>query len=85
MTKYHLVIDTKDDLIYELDTDIEPPRAGDWIDLGAFNIIGYFEVKQVVYVLHPAPAPTWVMLRVKKNLKKFSKRDKHPNLKLKDI
>src|SRR5688572_33498496 len=26
--KYHFVIDTKDEIIYELDTDREPPRVG---------------------------------------------------------
>lgn len=69
--KYHFVIDTKDSLIYEYDTDNEPPRVGEWLDLKHFNIVGYFEVKRVVHELGPAPA--WVFLRVKKDLKKFTR------------
>jgi hypothetical protein len=83
--KYHLVIETKDSLIFELDTDNEPPRVGEWIDLGEFKIVGYFEVKRVVYVFYPAPEPAWVFLRVKKNLKKFKLSSKYPNLKADDI
>ena len=79
--KYHFVIDTKDDIICEFDTDIEPPRVGEWIELDNFNIEGYFEVKRVVYNFHPAPDPTCIWLRVKRNKNKFKQLDRYPNLK----
>lgn len=78
--KYHFVIDTKDDLIYEFDTDIEPPRVGEWVELDRFNIEGYFEVKQVVYNFSPAPEPTWIWVRVKKNKNKFKQLARYRNL-----
>ena len=79
--KYHFVIDTKDAIIYEFDTDSEAPRVGEWIELDKFNIEGYFEVKRVVYTFHPAPDPTWIWLRVKKNKNKFKQLARYPTLK----
>ena len=78
--KYHFVIDTKDEIIYEFDTDSEPPRVGEWIELDKFNIDGLFEVKRVVHTFCPDPDPNWIWLRVKKNKNKFKQLSRYPTL-----
>lgn len=83
--RYHYVVETKDDLIHLFDSNNEPPRVGEWLDLEKFNIVGYFEIQRVVHVWHASPEPTWVFLRVKKNLSKFKRGSRYPNLKLDDI
>ena len=85
LMKYHFVIDTKDEIIYEFDTDSEPPRVGEWIELDKFNIDGFFEVKRVVHTFCPDPDPTWIWLRVKKNKNKFKQLSRYPKLKPVDL
>ena len=74
MSKYRLVFHTEEDEVHEdgmlltHDTDNEPPRVGEWLDLSEFGVLGVFLVKRLTHQLGHT-GPDFVLIEVEKKLK----------------
>jgi hypothetical protein len=65
VSKYCLTFEDDGDVLLQQDTDNEPPRVGEWLDMSDFGLLGNFVVRRIQHQLGSS-GPAYITIYVEK-------------------